>query len=248
MSSKFADVPEWPTQSAAPAADRFGIGGNNPPIDERVVMDFVDVLTREGIAERIDRIVSSAGRAPPCTSEAIAGQYGDLVKMARAASADVHAERERLNRPLLTAQRTLKAKADWFEAPMLDAINALRTSLDGFMAAERRKADAARAVAAEEARKLQEAARAAQPTAEFVPIVQAAVVEAPVARGDLGSRVGTKAYWLHKIDSVRQLPDAILKNERVIEALDKVIAAQIRGGARAIKGVTIWEEQKADVR
>ena len=267
MSTKFANVPEWPTDAAGALPPRTH---NEPPLEERIVMDFVDVLTREGITERVDKIVASAGRAPPCTTEAIAGQYGDLVKMARAATVDIEAERERLNRPLLTAQRTLKAKADAIGAPMVDAVNGLRKSLDTFMAEERRKADEVRRLAEEQARAAERAAREEYdrqvalakeeaeaagakeaPVAEFVPpppVYEAPPIAAPVARGDLGSRVGTKTVWKHKIDSVRMLPDAILKNERVIEALDKVIAAQIRGGTRAIKGVTIWDEQVADVR
>lgn len=266
MHTKFADVPEWPTQDAALPPRTH----NEPPLEERIVMDFVDVLTREGITERVDKIVASAGRAPPCTSDTIAGQCGDLIKMARAVTAEIDGTRERLNRPLLTAQRSLKAKADAIGAPMVDAVNGLRKSLDTFMAEERRKADEARRKAEEQARAAERAAReehdrqvaeakaAAEaagaeeaPVAEFVPpapVYEAPPVAAPVARGDYGSRVGTKTVWRHKIESVRQLPDQILKNERVIEALDKVIAAQIRGGARTIKGVTIWDEQVADVR
>lgn len=73
-------------------------------------------------------------------------------------------------------------------------------------------------------------------------------VAEPVVRGDLGSRVGTTTVWRHEILSVRQLPDAILKHEKVVEAINKVIAAQVRGGARSIKGTRIWDEKAVAVR
>jgi hypothetical protein len=53
--------------------------------------------------------------------------------MARAANEAVEAERERLNRPLLTAQRSLKAQTDRMLAPMSAAVGRLRRRLDEFM-------------------------------------------------------------------------------------------------------------------
>jgi hypothetical protein len=53
--------------------------------------------------------------------------------MARAAKEAVEAERETLNRPLLTAQRSLKAKADGFVGPMHAKISDLGARLDAFM-------------------------------------------------------------------------------------------------------------------
>ena len=269
MASQFKDVPAWPGADRQTVGDILDRHHNEPPLEERLLMDFSEALASAGITQRVDNIIASAGRAPACTSDVIAGQIGDLVKMARVAQTDVEAERERLNRPLLTAQRSLKAKADGIVEPMAGAVAGLRRSLDAYMAEEARKADQARRLLEEQARA---AARAAleehdrqvaaariaaeaegaseAPVAEFVPpapVYEAAPLAAPVARGDLGARVGTKTVWKHRILSVRQIPDAILKNEKVVEALDKVIAAQIRGGCRTIKGVEIWDEQVANV-
>jgi hypothetical protein len=81
--------------------------------------------------------------------------------------------------------------------------------------------------------------------------VQAPKIEAaPIARGDYGSRVGTTTVWHHEIESVRQLPDRLLKHAKVIETLDKLIAAEIKSasGKCEIKGVRIWSDQQAVVR
>jgi hypothetical protein len=73
---------------------------------------------------------------------------------------------------------------------------------------------------------------------------------APLARGNYGSRVGTTTVWRHEIDSIRQLPDRLLKHPKVREQLDKLIAAEIRSasGKLEIKGVRIWKDTKAAVR
>jgi hypothetical protein len=74
-------------------------------------------------------------------------------------------------------------------------------------------------------------------------------VAEPVARGDLGSRVGTRTVWKHEIEvPIAKLPKAILENEKVRAAVDQVIGAMVRTGTREIKGVRIWSEQVADVR
>jgi hypothetical protein len=79
--------------------------------------------------------------------------------------------------------------------------------------------------------------------------VEPVKVAEPVARGDLGSRVGTRTVWKHEIEvPIAKLPKAILENEKVRAAVDQVIGAMIRGGTREIKGVRVYSEQVADVR
>lgn len=230
---------------------------NQPPLEERLVMDFEEQLRDDGLTKRIDDIVTSASKVPDVIDQTVAGKIGDLIAMARTCRKAVEERRETHNRPLLNAQRALKGRADALLAPLDTAINAVKRSLDAYMAEEARKADLARREAEEQARIAREAAEEAAREASAndqpaptppPPVIEPAHIEQPVARGDMGTRVGTRTVWKHKIESVRQLPDAILKNERVVEALDKVIAAQIRGGAREIKGTTIWSEQVADVR
>jgi hypothetical protein len=260
MRTQFADVAPWPADSDRQIA---GPKHNEPPLEERIVMDFAEKLTADGIAARIAELIASADRAPDCTSSETAGQYGDLIKMAGAAVKRVDEAREGFNRPLLNAQRALKSKADGVVADLNDRATKLRTGLNGFLAAEEKKAAAERARLAEQLRAAEEAARKVREEQEAVaaekgealpePVYEPVFVAppmptAPIARGDLGSRVGMTTVWKHEIISVRQLPDAVLKNAKVVEAIDKVLAAQIRGGAREIKGCRIWDEKVASVR
>ncbi len=250
MATTFDNVPAWPAHAGTP--DRHH---NQPPLEDRLVMDFEGDLRDAGLIGRIEEIVASSGRAPEINDQTVAGKVGDLITLARTCRKEVETRRETHNRPLLTAQRALKGRADALLQPMDDAVTSLRRGLDAYMADETRKARESQRIADDHARIAREAAAKAAEAAERnepapppAPIIEPTSIEQPVARGDMGARVGTRTVWKHKIESLRQLPDAILKNERVVEAIDKVIAAQIRGGARAIKGCMIWDEQVADIR
>jgi hypothetical protein len=257
----FAGVKPFPTAAnqAATANPRAVIGGNRPPLDEMIVAEFEEGLRADpNLMTKVAQLIEKGKAPPPCDSEDMAGRYGDFIKMVSAATKAIEAEREKHNRPILTAQRALKARADSYTAPLAEAGTRVRRLLDGFMAEQARIAAEKRRQAEEEARKAAQAEldrRAAAEEgdaafAEVAPLVEIrpAEIEKPVARGDYGARVGTMTVWLHEITSVRQLPDRLLKHPKVMEALDKVVAAEIRGGAREIKGVRIWDEQRAAVR
>lgn len=259
---------------------RAVIGGNRPPIDEQVVIDLGEALDGEGLTKRIADLIASAGRAPEITSPEIAGRYADLIKGMVTASRAVDAEREKLNRPLLNAQRALKGRADAVLAPMQEAERGARAKVKTFDDAElekqrKRQAEAAavaeaerqrlQAIADEEARKervrlqaIEDARAAAEAREAAVVEVAAPIVEyvpepireeaAPVVQGDYGAKVVRTTTWKHEIQSVRQLPDAILKHAKVVEAIDKVIAAQVRGGVREMKGCRIFPETGTAIR
>lgn len=285
-------------RARAPEVDenpRAVIGGNNPPIDQQVVIDLAEALAAEGLTVRIEELIASAGCAPNITSPEIAGRYADLIKQMVAAGRAVDAEREKLNRPLLNAQRALKGRADAIKAPLADAEVEARAKVDRYdreqAEIERKRREAAeaerrrlQAIADEEARqerlRLQaiadEAARqerlrlqaiederaaaekreAAEVEVEAetvevaAPLVEiaAAEPERTAIQGDMGAKVARVTTYKHRILSVRQLPDSILKHAKVIEALDKVIAAQVRGGLREMKGCEIYPETSTAIR
>jgi hypothetical protein len=114
---------------------------------------------------------------------------------------------------------------------------------------ERRREAEARRIREDQERQAREAEEAGRPAPEPAVEVTPVRVEAPVARGDLGAKVGTVTVWKHEIEvPIAKLPKAILENATVREAVDKVIRASVRGGTREIKGVRIYSEQQAAVR
>lgn len=241
----FADVKPFPDTGPI----QTGLGHNRPPLDEQVVSDFEEALAAEGLRDRIDALVSAAARCGDCTDEEKAGRGGDFIKQCAAAAKAIEAEREKLNRPLLNAQRALKGRADTYTGRLQDASASVRRKVDAFMAEQRRIAEEKRRLAEEQARKAAEAAakEAAETGAPVAVEIEPVKVEAPVVQGDYG-KVTSTTVWRHEIVSVRQLPDHILKHEKVIAALDQVIGAMVRSGTREMKGVRIWSEQKTVIR
>ncbi len=249
----FAGVPDWPEQAAAPRDPRFD---NQPPLQDRIALEFEEQLRDDRLLDRINEITASAGRVPDELNQEIAGKVGDLIAMARSCHKEVEGRREVHNRPLLEAQRALKGRCDALLAPMGQAIDQVKARLNGWLRDEEAKRQAAQRQADEAARKARETAQAeAAKAAEAgqepapAPIIEAARVEAPVVRGDTGARVGTRTVWKHEIEvPIKSLPKAVLENERVKEAVAMVIGQMIRSGTREIKGVRIYSEQEATVR
>ena len=199
----FDDLKPWPDGTAV--VDRHH---NQPPLEVRITGDFDEALERRGIFQRIAEIIANADRAPDAIrNPEDAGKAADLCVMARTAKEQVEAERELLNRPLLVAQRSLKAKADAAVAPMESSIAALKSRLDAYIDA----------------------------TGEKVT-------------GDYGAKVSSRTEWLFEVVDLAKLPLTIRRHPSVLEAIEKVIRAQVRGGAREIPGVKIWSGTKAAIR
>lgn len=248
-------------RAIAPVAEenpRAVIGDNRPPLEEQVVIDLAEALDTGGITKRISDLIASAGRAPEITTPEIAGRYADMIKQMVTAGKAVEAEREKLNRPILTAQRALKGRADAIVAPLAAEEMAARAKVrkfdDDLAAAERKRKQEAFEKAEAERKRLQaiEDERAAKEQREAAPIhvePEPVAEVAPAAiQGDFGAKVARTTSWKHEILSVRQLPNAILTHEKVLEAINKVIAAQVRGGTREIKGARIYPETGIAIR
>lgn len=256
------------------ANPRAVIGGNKPPLDEQVVIDLNEALSEKGITKRIAELIASFERAPTVIENAdTAGKVADLIKQMSAAAKAVTAERETINRPILNAQRSLKGRADSILDPLQIAEQQCRDCIRAFDAVEREKERQRQMAAEAERRRLQEIAdnearlererlqkiedeRAAAEAREAKPVeVEAVQIELPVekaepetVRGDYGAKVVRTTNWKHEIESVRKLPDSILTHEKVLEAINKVIAAQVRGGTREMKGVRIFAETATTIR
>lgn len=145
MATPFADVKPWPEQTAP--NPRAVVGGNRPPLEESIVLDFEEALRgREGLIDRIAAMEEKAADPKPCTTAEMAGRYGDFIKMTSAAVKVIEEEREKLNRPLLTATRSLKAKADSYSQRAAAAGAKVRTRLDAYLAEQEtiRRAEVAR--------------------------------------------------------------------------------------------------------
>ena len=124
-----------------PVQSRTGMGGNNPPLEETVVMEFDSNLREHDfdLIARIDGLEAKARDSEPCYDAETAGRYGDAVKAAVAAQKVIDAERETLNRPILNAQRALMGRATFYKERLIVAEKRLRGHLDAFTEREKQK-------------------------------------------------------------------------------------------------------------
>jgi hypothetical protein len=232
---------------------------NQPPLGERIAMEFEDDLRREGLIERAAQLIDAIPRCPKADCTENVGKLGDFVRQINAFEKALEAVREKHNRPLIDARTALKGRTDAIFVPLADALKKVRDDMNRWTREETARVERERREAAERAEQLRREAEAAaqdkaaatgMPAETFIPEITPRRVEAPVARGDLGARVGTRMSYEHKIVSVRKLPDRLLKHPKVIEALDKVIAAEIRSasGKCEISGVEITPVTNAAVR
>ncbi|AJA07418.1 hypothetical protein SKP52_02415 [Sphingopyxis fribergensis] len=191
----------------------------------------------EAQREILNRPLLNAQRALKGRADAIVEplQSAEATARARIRTFD-DAEREKERQRQIEAQRVADA-----ERQRLQAI------ADAEAAKER-----ARLQAIEDARAAAEAREATvvEVEPEVVEVAPEPIVEtaAPVVRGDYGAKVVRTTTYKHRIVSVRQLPDSILKHAKVVEAIDKVIAAQVRGGTRELKGCEIFPETGTTIR
>lgn len=271
MSSAFPGTKPFPGDDQA----RHRIGGNRPPLDEEIVDEFMAGLRSEpGLLDRVEELCSRADAVQPCKNKEDAGRLGDFVKIARRVCTFIEDERVRRNRPLLGAQEALNAKANSY----LDRLTAARAKVQKEIDAYAKRLNERRAEQerkAREAARLAEQEAAAQPESKSEPISQpeptpveegmlfaappasppapalappAPRESQPIARGDLGSRVGLKKVWRHEITNLRALPDNVLQHPKAVAALNQVVGGLVRAGQHNIPGVRVWDENETTVR
>lgn len=123
-----------PPRPATEPNPRAVIGGNMPPLEETILLDFDNALReRDGLIERIDALAKKADEAGDCDSDEKAGRMGDFVKQCGVVVKVIEAEREALNRPLLTAQRALKARGDFYANKAAQAGDKVRAKLNVYL-------------------------------------------------------------------------------------------------------------------
>jgi hypothetical protein len=264
------------TQIAAPRIDdaplpnlRAVIGGNRPPLDEEARQAFRERMLEQkpDYAERIELLEGSVERCAVVDHDT-AGRAGDLVKQIRAMMGLVNDTHKTVKEPYLNAGRAVDEAKKALEG-RLDAmkrkVEAKQTQFlreeEARQAAERRRLQA---IAEQEARERREAERQAEaeraaaaaagaplpePDPEPLPVMPAARVE-PVEpiKSDFGTTVSGTKVWEAEIIDWDVAYIAVSKNEKVREAIEKAIKGMVRGGAREIDGVRIYQALKASNR
>jgi hypothetical protein len=201
----------------------------------------------EAQREKLNRPLLNAQRALKGRADAIMAPLKDAENAARGKVSAYDREQAEIER-----QARIKREAE--ERKAREEAEAERRRLQAIADEEARR-ERARLQAIEDERAAAEKREAEQVEIEAA-VVAVEVAYAPATpepartaiQGDMGAKVARVTTWHHRILSVRQLPNSILTHAKVIEALDKVIAAQVRSGAREIKGCEIYSETSTAIR
>lgn len=237
---------------------------NEPPLEERIAMEFRDALLEERpqFIARLDDFITAVDRAEVTDDETL-GKAGDLDKMLRAAEQHVNEVHEKVKRPYLDAGRAADAEKKGFIGRISNGRFKLRDMMNGYMAkreaerraeeariaAEQRKA-AEEAAAAERAR--QEALGVNDPEAvaaiEAVALAPAETRRAEPVRSDAGSTVSARTVWNSDVEDFAKAFKAVKGDEKVQQAIRDAVQRLVRAGQREIPGTRIWSTQQAVAR
>lgn len=244
----------------SPDDARPGPGHNTPPGERDLLKDRLEELLRNA-----DRWVTER---QVIETDEVAGRAGAAVEQIRALEKDLANAKDREKRPHLDANvaiedyyKPLVRRAAAAKEAILDIVGAfLRKKRERERAeaerlrleaeTRRREADRIARQAAESGKvsdkiRADEAAERATNTAA-VATKAAKTAEAPKVRGDLQSRAtsmrkvreGTITDWPTALDNYSN-------RREVRELVERLIAADIRGGATVIPGVNITEDERA---
>lgn len=173
MSTAFSDVAPWPVQ--APPNPRAVMGGNKPPLEELIPIEFREKLLdgKPEFLTRFDGAVDAADRAKATDDESLA-KCGDLVKLYRAQIAHINDAHKAVKEPYLLGCRLVDAEKN----ALIERVEAAKRKVEGIgnayvaereakLKAERAKREAEERKAAEKARAAEQAQRDAEREAEL---------------------------------------------------------------------------------
>lgn len=212
---------------------RAVIGGNEPPLADRLALDHADLVKRA--AEKV-ALVPEELRAIQTDEEAQAytDTAADIKKVLKEADDAFEPEKE----PWLTGSRTVD-NFFAFRASLKSAAQRAVNAVNAWQTAQLAKKRRAEAEEAERAR--EEAIAFDEPVVAFVPH-QVVVKEAVRVVSASGNRASASVKWEHRVIDRAKVPRQYMKVN------DDAIIAAIKGGVREIKGVEIYEAVKTAIR
>jgi hypothetical protein len=235
-----------------PASDpRVQIGGNFPPLEERIGMEFresllsdrPDFITRmEAAITAVDRAIVLDDKGKPqlvTEDEETLGKAGDLEKILRACDGHISETHKTVKQPYLDGGRAVDAEKNRLTGTITTARSKLRDGMNAFMAkreAERRAEEASKA--AEQRAAQEKADRAAREAREAEEAAQRAARDATNDEEREAARLAAA--------------DAQAKAEEAIAAAPLAAAAPARAepirsdAGSTVSGKTVWNSEVED--
>lgn len=217
-------------------SNRFGIGGNQPPLAERLDIDHAELAAqvKEAAALVPDELA-------PITGEEAAGAYTETAKALRdfvGTTGLVEKARKAEKDQILKDGRTVDAFFSAVAEPGKKALDRVLTEINRY---QRAKLEAERKAAQEreEAERKAAALFNEEPPAPIAPVQ---VKEAARVTSISGVKATASRKWVHRVGDIDQVP------RQYLMVNDAAIKAAIAGGVRVIPGVVIYEDVRTAIR
>lgn len=276
MASKpvFDDVAPWPERKEE--NPRAVLGGNNPPIEERIPAEFREalLLEQEDFYQKLDDLLGkgdpnaegyvtgSVDRAK-CTSEEEFAKCGVLVNILRKAKQRVEKVHKEQKQPYLDGGRLVDLQKNSLVSRFDAAAQTVEELQREFAREQNRKRLKEEADRAEEQRlidlkrtELEELAKekgleeVLPPAPEPVYVPAAAARPAPI-RTD-GATVSTGMEWKSRVTDHAKAFKLVKGNASVREAIEKAVQAHAKAtkgnNGKPVPGVEMWEDVKVSNR
>lgn len=258
----FDDIAPWPEAKANP---REVIGGNEPPLEERIPAEFREALLgeRADFMLVLDQLLGKVGADPNaedqsalgsvhrarCDSEETLGRCGELVKRLRVCEALVSGVHTAVKKPYLEAGRLVDAEKNALMGRIAVGKAAVQKLMDDYAAKELADRRAREAEAAAERAKLEELARENNLQGALPPAPAAPARVEPV-RSDGGATVSFGTEHVSEVTDYAKAFKKVKDDAKVREAIDAAIQRVVKTakGKIEIPGVTISERAKTSAR
>lgn len=259
MPVKAAVKEDAPLPGESPASNpRAVIGGNAPPPEEQIKIDFHEGMLERHPAyeQRIRDLAAAANRAVVDTADA-AGKTGDLVKSINAMGKAVDEVHRSVKQPFLDAGRAADAIKNGLSGELAAAKRVIVDKQTEFLRAEearreaeQRKREAEARAEAERAAEAERQRLAAEMEGDLDGLAEVEVVAAPavvaktpepIRSADTGTVVSGRKEWQSQVLDYEVAAIQVLDDEKVKEAIDACVKRRVKAGIRNIEGVRIWQ-------
>lgn len=259
----FPDVAPWPVQKAEPNP-RAVIGGNEPPLTERIAAEFREALLSErpDFMTLLDQMLGKVNPDPEkaedlgsvhrarCTDEETLGRCGELVKRLRLCEALVDDVHVKVKKPYLDGGRAVDAEKNALKARIGNGKQAVQELMDAYAAEQLKALREREAKEREEREKLAALARENNLEAALPPAPAPAPVRSGPVRSDGGATVSLGTEFVSTVTDYAKAFKKVKDNAKVREAIDAAIQKLVREakGKIEIPGVSIAERAKTSAR
>jgi type I site-specific restriction endonuclease len=237
---------------------RAVVGGNMPPPEEQVVIDFREAMIAKlpTWEQRIDDLVAAADRAV-INNEDSAGKSADLIRSIRAMSNALDDAHKSAKDPYLAATRAVDGAKRQHRNRLDDAKADVERKQTEFIRQEEAKrekerreaeaaarAEAARAAAAEQARLEAEGQGDLEALEQVEAVAAPAVVSRapePIRSVDTGAAVSSRKVWQMQVEDYGVAVLEMLEDAKIMEAIEACAKRRMNAGLTTQPGVRCWQ-------